>query len=407
MIKTIVIAIFCFLAGVIWFKDRLWPYYPLEDAYVKLKYELFQKSVRTASEETSLGKASKTRDIKVAAFTVKKITNNNLDRMHDDLSTIAFSRPSGLLASSEKNNGILDHGNAGQPLDTIAAKIETFTFDMGASCRSVKWLLHPPDPQARSRKILIVQQGHRPYVTGGAEFPSSDVRPVIEKALAEGLYVGISYMPFIDPAAPCNISYDDPIVGPITIDRHSHFEYAPRFEQVFGFHPLSMFLSPLKTYVDILKDRWPSSELYMTGLSGGGWTTTVYAALDQRIDAGFAVAGSIPFSIRNNMPQDHRDYETTLIAQFGDYSDLYVMATRKGNGYARRHYLIYNVSDACCFASKHFDSLEIAQKLNQVIRKLSAKDIAEPLIKVIDINNLHHSITPATAKIIVEAIKER
>ena len=36
----------------------------------------------------------------------------------------------------------------------------------------------------------------------------------------------------------------------------------------------------------------------MVGLSGGGWTTTVAAAIDPRIDLSIPVAGSLPFAMR-------------------------------------------------------------------------------------------------------------
>ena len=37
----------------------------------------------------------------------------------------------------------------------------------------------------------------------------------------------------------------------------------------------------------------------MAGLSGGGWSTTVAAAIDKRIDASFPIAGSTPCGLRN------------------------------------------------------------------------------------------------------------
>ena len=39
-------------------------------------------------------------------------------------------------------------------------------------------------------------------------------------------------------------------------------------------------------------------QLHMAGLSGGGWTTTVAAAIDKRITASFPIAGSVPCSLR-------------------------------------------------------------------------------------------------------------
>ena len=37
----------------------------------------------------------------------------------------------------------------------------------------------------------------------------------------------------------------------------------------------------------------------IAGLSGGGWSTTVAAAIDKRIDASFPIAGSTPCALRN------------------------------------------------------------------------------------------------------------
>ena len=40
-------------------------------------------------------------------------------------------------------------------------------------------------------------------------------------------------------------------------------------------------------------------QLHMAGLSGGGWTTTVAAAIDKRITASFPIAGSVPCAMRD------------------------------------------------------------------------------------------------------------
>ena len=40
------------------------------------------------------------------------------------------------------------------------------------------------------------------------------------------------------------------------------------------------------------------SKIVMVGLSGGGWTTTVAAGLDPRIDLSIPIAGSLPFAMR-------------------------------------------------------------------------------------------------------------
>jgi PhoPQ-activated pathogenicity-related protein len=85
----------------------------------------------------------------------------------------------------------------------------------------------------------------------------------------------------------------------------------------------------------------------MMGLSGGGWTTTLAAALDERIEASFPVAGSLPLNIRTG--ESVGDWEQMLpgISHLVSYEDLYVMATSSG----RRQMQVLNLHDPCCFAS--------------------------------------------------------
>ena len=64
-----------------------------------------------------------------------------------------------------------------------------------------------------------------------------------------------------------------------------------------GDHPLRYFIEPV-----VLTANWAVAQGYadinMAGLSGGGWTTTVAAAIDKRITASFPIAGSVPCSLR-------------------------------------------------------------------------------------------------------------
>ena len=64
--------------------------------------------------------------------------------------------------------------------------------------------------------------------------------------------------------------------------------------------PMKYFLEPTALSLNYLKSRHRSGRFpnyrafHMTGLSGGGWTTTIYAAIDPRIRSSFPVAGTIP-----------------------------------------------------------------------------------------------------------------
>ena len=61
---------------------------------------------------------------------------------------------------------------------------------------------------------------------------------------------------------------------------------------------LRYFLEPC-----VLTANWAKAQgyqdLYMAGLSGGGWSTTFAAAIDTRINASFPVAGSTPCGLRD------------------------------------------------------------------------------------------------------------
>jgi hypothetical protein len=72
----------------------------------------------------------------------------------------------------------------------------------------------------------------------------------------------------------------------------------------------------------------------MLGLSGGGWTTTLAAALDKRIALSVPVAGSLPFDLFDPF-FDSRDWEQKPqrpIYNVTSITDLYVLG---GRGHAQ------------------------------------------------------------------------
>jgi len=68
--------------------------------------------------------------------------------------------------------------------------------------------------------------------------------------------------------------------------------------------PMKYFLEPTALGLNYLQNRSAADhfpkyrQFHMTGLSGGGWTTTIYAAVDPRISCSFPVAGTIPLYLR-------------------------------------------------------------------------------------------------------------
>lgn len=114
--------------------------------------------------------------------------------------------------------------------------------------------------------------------------------------------------------------------------------------------PVRYFLDDVPGSITWALNRKSYAKIGMAGLSGGGWTTTVMAALDPRITHSYAVAGSVPAWSRKSI--DWGDWEQyTAIPQLDvDYSDLYLMSTLDASGnVTRKGRMIYNTDDSCCF----------------------------------------------------------
>ena len=81
--------------------------------------------------------------------------------------------------------------------------------------------------------------------------------------------------------------------GSIGTQSHSWFESW----EARGVHTMKFFVEPVVLAINYAKTLG-YKRIVLVGLSGGGWTTTVAAALDPRIDLSIPVAGSLPFAMR-------------------------------------------------------------------------------------------------------------
>lgn len=110
--------------------------------------------------------------------------------------------------------------------------------------------------------------------------------------------------------------------------------------------PLDPFLRPVAHGVNLLSTLGHGC-VVMAGLSGGGWTTTLYAALDERVRVSVPVAGSWPFALRqaSGRPGSIGDFEQRLPTLDIDYPALYVLGTTGG----RVQVQVFNDRDPCCF----------------------------------------------------------
>ena len=141
--------------------------------------------------------------------------------------------------------------------------------------------------------------------------------------------------------------------------------------------PLRYFVEPVA--VGLNHTRRLGYELTaMTGLSGGGWTTMLSAALDPRIQRSYPVAGSVPHYITARSCPGNRP--ASVARCFGDLEQripgLYRIAshlelyTLGGWGRNRKQLAIYNVDDRCCFAGTSYR--EWMPRVQATVRRLGS-----------------------------------
>ncbi len=115
------------------------------------------------------------------------------------------------------------------------------------------------------------------------------------------------------------------------------------------------FVEPVAIVLNYLEKNFDYSSVSMVGISGGGWTTTLAAAIDTRIEKSFPVAGSYPIYLRSNSQRDWGDYEQTVpeIYRTVNYLELYILGSY---GLHRKQLQVINQYDSCCFAGTKWET---------------------------------------------------
>lgn len=192
---------------------------------------------------------------------------------------------------------------------------------------------------------------------------------------------------YTDSIRPKNNSFSSGTLG--------HHELYSDFSNSF----FQFFFDPLWLVLDYLEQH-DFEMIYMTGLSGGGWTTTVYTALDNRIKFSYPVAGSIPLPYRcGGDIGDIEQYEEGFYS-ITTYEDLYFMASASN----RRHLHILNYEDSCCFAAKNSPYLEWLNRIKDRLEGLEDSSFYDVYVEYT--GNGGHYIRKNTIDLILSDISE-
>ena len=201
---------------------------------------------------------------------------------------------------------------------------------MEFGAQSIGYLFHPRSSNSR---LIIYHQGH-----GGDFILGVDT---IKFFLRHGYTVAAFTMPLLGMNGPLVFETPD---GDIMLREHSDL----RLLESKVFSPLKFFVEPVIVFLNYAAAEHAYDTAAMVGISGGGWTTTLAAALEPRIVRSYPVAGSQPLVFGGG-----RDWEQThhSLYELANYMELYVLGAY---GYPRRQLQVLNRYDACCFGGTEY-----------------------------------------------------
>lgn len=214
------------------------------------------------------------------------------------------------------------------------ARIDRLTLDLPKGYTAVAYHLVPNRPSGR---LVLYHHGHV------GDIFSAEAVGTLSDLVAAGHAVTALSMPHRAPnRSPQTLVT---AAGEEIPNVRDHQSFA--WLESDDFSPLRLFLEPVIVAINQgLADGYTAPAVI--GLSGGGWTVTVAAALDSRIRASYPVAGSLPFHLVVRAPNSVQDWEQSEadIYRHADYLDLYVLGAA---GEGRRQIQILNQFDSCCF----------------------------------------------------------
>ena len=228
-------------------------------------------------------------------------------------------------------------------------QIDKITIEMEHGINSIAYLFIPYES---NNKLIIYHQGH------GGDFLLG--KNTIQFFLKNGYTIAAFSMPLVGMNNQPIVNLEH--LGPIKFTGHKQFQLL----ETDDFSPISYFFTPINYTLNYLDDNYDFTSYYMIGISGGGWTSTIYPAVDTRISKSFAINGSLPLFLRVN-PEDVGDYEQFHpdLLKITNYLELYIMSSYGEN---REFTQIFNKYDPCCFAGLKYEHYEV--ELQQIINKL-------------------------------------
>jgi hypothetical protein len=278
---------------------------------------------------------------------------------------------------------VIDEGETGEGFLPVSGAVahSVLRVEMEFGLDSIAYHLHPASPNG---EVVIFHEGHAGWTPAG--------RAVIEDLLARGYAVVAMAMPLTGPNSRPVV----PLRRIGTVQLLSHNQMA--FLQPEAGHPVKYFIEPVIAVLNHFEQRFGSAGVSMMGVSGGGWTTILAAALDTRIRTSVPVAGSYPIYVRAASPRDWGDFEQVVpeLYRISNYLELYVLGA---SGPGRRQVTVVNEFDPCCFAGRWWEGYHDA-----VSERVTALGPGRFEV-LLDSTHVEHMLSPAALQWVVQQIR--
>lgn len=238
-------------------------------------------------------------------------------------------------------------------------RIDTLHITMDAGVKGLAHLFLPK--RNNNSRLVILHLGH----TDGCTFndnqpgePDIGMRRSLNAFLSAGFSVLGVYMPQVTP-------------------EDCRWEHDKLFKVKTTGNPLKFFLEPTLAGINYIMKNYPQiSDISMTGLSGGGWTTTLYAAIDPRIKLSIPVAGSLPLYLCHEGYGHDIEQRLDSFYKIAGYPDLYVLGSY---GVGRKQIQVLNRRDDCCFGENQHD-----RRLTNMLFEPSVREYEARVIKTLE-----------------------
>lgn len=236
------------------------------------------------------------------------------------------------------------------------ARVDEFRMNLAPGLQGLAYHFIPQLP---NRELVVVHQGHACTLDDdpSPEDKGYGLQRTIAALLREGYGVLGVFMPHMQPG-DCKGGHE------------------AMFELRTTGSPMKFFLESTAIGLNEVKhrshaDRFQSyRKFHMTGLSGGGWTTTIYAAIDPTIQCSVPVAGTIPLYLRTRGSVGDREQFDQAFYSLAGFPDLYILGA---HGRGRKQVQILNRRDDCCFGEAQHDAETTRMTYAESLRAYEAR----------------------------------